>query len=156
PSRIGHYAVLHRVGVGGMGAVYEALQEQPRRVVALKVMRGGLASRTALRRFTLEAELLGRLRHPWIAQVYEAGTYDYGGGQAPFFAMEFIPEARTITEFARDHHRSTRERLALFAAACDAVHHAHTKGIIHRDLKPSNILVDQSGQPKVIDFGVAR
>ncbi|MBL9030412.1 MAG: tetratricopeptide repeat protein [Phycisphaerae bacterium] len=156
--RIGRYHVKRLIGSGGMGAVYEAVQEQPRRTVALKVMRHGLASRSALRRFEYEAQLLARLRHVGIAQVYEAGTHndEHGGGVLPFFAMEYIPGAKSLTEFAQDRRLSTRDRLSLFAKVCEAVHHGHQKGIIHRDLKPANILVDAAGQPKIIDFGVAR
>jgi serine/threonine protein kinase len=154
--RIGHYALKRKIAVGGMGVVYEAVQQNPHRSVALKLMRSGLASRSALRRFEFESQLLARLRHPGIAQVYEAGTHDDGTGAVPFFAMEYIVGARTITDYAAYKTMGTRDRLDLFVQVCDAVHHAHQKGIIHRDLKPSNILVDSSGQPKVIDFGVAR
>ena len=139
-----------------MGVVYEAIQDQPRRVVALKVMKPDLVSRSALRRFEYESQLLARLRHPNIAQIYEAGTHGEGDKAVPFFAMEYIPNARPVTEHARRMKLATRDRLALFAKVCDAVHHGHLKGIIHRDLKPGNILVDSSGEPKVIDFGVAR
>ncbi len=156
PLRIGRYHIKRLIGAGGMGAVYEAVQEQPRRTVALKVMRKGLSSRSALRRFEYEAQLLARLRHPGIAQIFEAGTHDDGTGPSPFFAMEYIPAAKTLTEYASSKHLSTRERLDLFLRVCDAVHHGHTKGVIHRDLKPANILVDSSGHPKIIDFGVAR
>jgi non-specific serine/threonine protein kinase/serine/threonine-protein kinase len=155
-QRVGRYHVKRLIGSGGMGAVYEAVQEQPRRTVALKVMKRGIASRSALRRFEYEAQLLGRLRHPGIAQVFDAGTHDDGTGPVPFFAMEYIPAAKTLTEYARERKLSTRQRLDLFIKVCDAIHHGHTKGIIHRDLKPANILVDSTGQPKIIDFGVAR
>ncbi len=154
---IGRYTIRSVIASGGMGTVYEALQESPRRRVALKVMKHGVASRSALRRFEFESELLGRLRHPGIAQVHEAGIHDDGsGGGVPYFAMEYIPNAKSLTQYARDRGLGTRERLELFAKVCEAVHHGHQKGIIHRDLKPANILVDSSGQPKVIDFGVAR
>jgi non-specific serine/threonine protein kinase/serine/threonine-protein kinase len=156
PARLGHYHIRRLIGSGGMGAVYEALQDHPRRIVALKVMRRGLASRSALRRFEYEAQMLGRLRHPGIAQVYEAGTHDDGTGPTPFFAMEYVPAARSLTEYAAEKKLGTRDRLGVFLKVCDAVHHGHTKGVIHRDLKPANILVDSAGQPKIIDFGVAR
>ncbi len=156
PRRIGHYTVKRLIGTGGMGAVYEAVQEQPRRVVALKVLRAGIAGKSALRRFEYESQLLARLRHPGIAQVYEAGTHESEHGAVPFFAMEYIPGARTITDFAAAKKLGTRERMELLARVCDAVHHGHQKGIIHRDLKPGNILVDSAGDPKIIDFGVAR
>jgi non-specific serine/threonine protein kinase/serine/threonine-protein kinase len=139
-----------------MGAVYEAQQKQPRRLVALKLIRSGIASPSALKRFEYEAQLLARLRHPGIAQVYEAGTHDDGTGPVPFFAMEYVARALPITEYVSSNQLTTRQRLELFIQVCDAVHHGHQKGIIHRDLKPSNILVDSTAQPKVIDFGVAR
>jgi len=119
-------------------------------------MRGGLATPSALRRFQYEAELLGRLGHPGVAQVYEAGTFQDGGVAAPFFAMEYIPDAATLINYADAHSLTMRQRLELFAKVCDAVHHGHQNGIVHRDLKPGNILVDSHGHPKVIDFGVAR
>ena len=156
PSRIGRYTVRRVIASGGMGTVLEAIQDEPRRPVALKIMKAGLDSTEALRRFQAEAQLLARLRHPGIAQVYEAGTHDDGAGPMPFFAMEYIPNGKPITEYASGHRLGLRERLALFARACDAVHHGHQRGIIHRDLKPSNVLVDSDGNPKVIDFGVAR
>ncbi|MCH9002105.1 MAG: tetratricopeptide repeat protein [Planctomycetes bacterium] len=156
PKRIGQYRIKREIASGGMGTVFEAVQENPRRTVAVKVMRQGIASRSALRRFEFEAQLLARLRHPGIAQIYEAGTHRDDSGTTPYFAMEYIPSAKSITKFAKDKRLGRRERMALFMDVCDAVHHGHQKGIIHRDLKPSNILVDSSGQVKVIDFGVAR
>ncbi len=156
PKTVGRYRIVRLIGAGGMGAVFEAEQDNPRRSVALKLMKGGIASKSALRRFEYESQLLGRLRHPGIAQVYEAGVHDDGTGAVPYFAMEYIPDARTLTEFAQKQKLSTDERLELFMKVCDAVHHGHQKGIIHRDLKPDNILVDSSSQPKIIDFGVAR
>ena len=154
-TTIGHYHVQRLIAAGGMGTVYEAVQKEPRRTVALKVIRPGMTSRSALQRFKHESEILGRLRHPGIAQIYEAGTHG-GDHGAPFFAMEFIPGARPITRFAEDGRLSTRERLRLFTKVCDAVQAGHQRGIIHRDLKPANILVDEQGRPKLIDFGVAR
>jgi non-specific serine/threonine protein kinase/serine/threonine-protein kinase len=155
-THIGQYHIKNFVAAGGMGTVYLAIQKSPRRKVALKVMRRGIASASALRRFEFESQTLGRLRHPGIAQVYEAGTHDSGEGGVPYFAMEFIPNAKPITTFAIDSDLSTSAKVELFANLCDAVAHGHQKGIIHRDLKPSNILVDSWGQPKVIDFGVAK
>ncbi|MHC5003994.1 MAG: serine/threonine-protein kinase [Planctomycetota bacterium] len=156
PEQIGHYRVKRLIAEGGMGSVFEAIQEQPRRTVALKIMKAGIASRSALRRFAYESQILGRLRHPGIAQVYEAGTHDDGSGGVPYFAMEYVPGARVLTEYVQSKELSTNERLELFLKVCDAVHHGHQKGIIHRDLKPQNILVDSTGQPKIIDFGIAR
>jgi serine/threonine protein kinase len=156
PERIGHYHIKRVIASGGMGTVYEAVQEQPRRTVAVKVMKQGIASRSALRRFEYEAQILARLRHPGIAQVYEAGFHDDGFGGVPYFAMEYIAGAREIIDYAQSKEMPTRDRLLLFIEVCEAIHHGHQKGIIHRDLKPANILVDSTGQPKIIDFGVAR
>lgn len=158
PQRIGHYNITRLIGAGGMGAVYEAQQDNPRRTVALKVMRGAIASPSASRRFEYESQLLARLRHASIAQVYEAGTHIEGltGAEFPYFAMEFIPGAATLTEYAVKQKLTLQQRLELFITICDAVHHGHQRGVIHRDLKPANILIDNSGNPKIIDFGVAR
>lgn len=158
--KIGHYRIRSVIGSGGMGHVYLAVQERPHRTVAFKMMKQGIASRSALRRFEYEAQILARLRHPGIAQIYEAGTHhdelSGPGPGVPYFAMEYVPNARSIIQYATDNKITIRQRLELFAKVCDAVHHGHQKGIIHRDLKPSNILVDSAGQPKIIDFGVAR
>ena len=155
-KRIGQYHIKRVIGSGGMGTVYEAVQEKPRRTVALKLMKHGIASRSALRRFEYESQILGRLRHPGIAQIYEAGTHRDDSGTVPFFAMEYIVGAKPVTKYAAAKKLGIRQKLELFAQVCDAIHHGHQKGIVHRDLKPSNILVDSSGQVKIIDFGVAR
>jgi eukaryotic-like serine/threonine-protein kinase len=157
PPQVRGYRVLRVLGVGGMATVYEAEQESPRRRVALKVMHMSLARTSALQRFRFETEVLARLKHPGIAQIYEAGTCDGPGGQqVPFFAMEFVEDALTITAHARSAGLSTRQRLTMFADACDAVQYGHQVGVIHRDLKPGNVLVDQGGRTKIIDFGIAR
>jgi len=155
PAVIGHYTILRLIGEGGMGSVYEAEQEHPRRTVALKIIKAGMTDRESLRRFEQEAQALGRLQHPGIAQIYEAGTADTGFGPQPYFAMEFI-RGRTLGDYVRQRNLNVRAKLELVAKVADAVHHAHQRGLIHRDLKPTNILVDESGQPKVVDFGVAR
>ena len=160
PARIGRYEIVRVIGEGGMGVVYEARQASPHRRVALKVIRSGLPSRQTLRRFQREAEVLGQLQHPGIAHVYEAATLEVemsGGAKTPqpCLAMEYV-QGDTLTDYVTQYSLSTPERLELLAKVCDAVQHAHLKGVIHRDLKPGNILVDQTGQPKILDFGVAR
>jgi tetratricopeptide (TPR) repeat protein/predicted Ser/Thr protein kinase len=155
PAMLGHYRVLHLVGEGGMGTVYKVEQDRPHRIVALKVIKAGLASPELLRRFERESEALARLHHPGIAQIYEVGTADAGAGPQPYFAMEFI-NGEPLRTYAETRRLDTRQRLELMASVCDAVDHAHQRGIIHRDLKPGNILVDERRQPKILDFGVAR
>ncbi|MBI1853528.1 MAG: serine/threonine protein kinase, partial [Planctomycetes bacterium] len=157
-ARIGTYRVNRVIATGGMGTVYEATQENPTRTVALKMMRAGLESPDAVRRFRYECETLARLRHPGIAQIYEAGVYRVAGREEPlpFFAMEYVEDARTLIDFVQSHRLSTHAALELFLAICEAVNDAHQKGVIHRDLKPANILVDAAGRPKIIDFGIAR
>ena len=118
PDHIGPYTIEAVSGQGDMGTVYKAMQESPRRPVALKVVKRGISSRSALKRLEFEAQTLGRLRHESIAQIYEAGTHDDGEGSLPYFAMEYIPGAKTITEYAEDNNMGTRQRLALFAKVC--------------------------------------
>jgi tetratricopeptide (TPR) repeat protein/predicted Ser/Thr protein kinase len=154
-TRYGPYRLVRLVGRGGMGAVYEAEQGNPRRTVALKVVNIRFASPELMRRFEQESHALGRLHHPGIAQIYEAGTADTGFGSQPYFAMEFI-RGETLKEYCESHHLDARQRLELMALVAEAAHHAHQRGIIHRDLKPGNILVNETGQPKILDFGVAR
>ncbi|MHC4220375.1 MAG: serine/threonine protein kinase, partial [Planctomycetota bacterium] len=153
--QIGRYEIRRVIASGGMGTVYEAVQDHPHRLVALKVLRPETASRHAMKRFRHEAEILGRLRHANIAQVHDAGTFDRGEGAQPYFAMELV-KGQPLISYCEASKLGVRERLALFVKVCDAVQYAHHKGVIHRDLKPDNILVDDHGEPKVLDFGVAR
>jgi tetratricopeptide (TPR) repeat protein len=155
PAIIGRYRIIQLLSEGGMGVVYEAEQEQPRRRVALKVVKPGLGGPEMLRRFEQESQVLGRLQHPGIAQIYEAGAADNGFGPEPYFAMELV-RGESLLEYADLHQLNVRQQLELMARVCEAVHHAHQRGIIHRDLKPGNILVNESGQPKILDFGIAR
>lgn len=155
-SEIGGIQIVRLIAEGGMGRVYEGAQEKPRRTVAVKVMRPGITSPATMRRFEYEAQVLASLQHHGIARIYAVGASDVAGITVPYFVMEYVPHAVSITQYADDHQLSVRERLALFQDACDAVAHGHQKGVIHRDLKPSNILVDATGKPRVIDFGVAR
>ena len=155
PERIGNYRILRRLGEGGMGSVYAAEQDQPRRTVALKVLHVGLLTPAMLRRFEFEGEVLAQLQHPGIAHIYDAGTAELAGTTLPYFAMELV-QGVTITKHADVHELDMRARLELVVRVADALEHAHQKGIIHRDLKPQNILVDATGQPKILDFGIAR
>lgn len=147
------YRIRRVIGEGGMGVVYEAEQLELQRRVALKFLRPGLHDGPSLARFHREAALMAVLRHPGIAQVYEAGMTG-GERPQPFLAMEFVdgvpllPALRELPLEAQLQH---------FAAVGDAVQHAHAAGIVHRDLKPSNLLLDRStSMPKVLDFGIAR
>src|SRR6185369_7163435 len=133
-ATVGRYRILRLVGEGGMGAVYEAEQDAPRRTVALKIIKPAMASPELLRRFEQESQALGRLQHPGIAQIYEAGTVDTGFGPQPYFAMELI-RGQSPRDYAEAKHWSVRERLQMMVKICDAVHHAHQRGLIHRDLK---------------------
>jgi WD40 repeat protein/serine/threonine protein kinase len=168
-AKLGPFRIVRLLGEGGMGVVYEAECDEPSRRVALKLIRQGDFSERLRSRFRHEIRVLGQLRHPGVAQIYEAGTLEHGGQRLPYFSMELV-EGEPLLQCARERELGVRERLALIAQICDAVHHAHQKGVIHRDLKPGNILVeaapttDTSGdsatalplQVKVLDFGVAR
>ena len=139
-----------------MGRVFRGRQDRPDRIVAVKLIRPGLVSRAAAKRFELEAQILGRLSHPAIAQIYSAGIERVGGQPVPFFVMEYVEEGIAITHFAQRQDLSTKDRIGLFRKAVAAVAHGHQRGVVHRDLKPGNILVATDGLPKIIDFGVAR
>jgi eukaryotic-like serine/threonine-protein kinase len=155
PVAIGRYRILRLLGEGGMGIVYEAEQDIPQRTVALKVIRAGFADSEMLRRFENETQALGRLQHPGIAQIYDAGTAETPFGRLPYIAMEMV-RGQNLLIFCRERQLNTRDRLELFAKVCDAVQHAHQRALIHRDLKPGNILVDETGQPRILDFGIVR
>ncbi len=154
--RLGTFTIVREVGRGGMGIVYEAMQDEPRRRVALKVMRAEGMSPVARTRFRREAEILGRLRHPGIAAVHEARVRTSPrDDDQPYIAMEYV-DGVPITEFAEAHSLDTAGRVRLIEDAADAIQHAHEAGIVHRDISPSNLLVNAQGQVKVVDFGVAR
>lgn len=154
-TQLGPYLLKNVLNEGGMGVVYLAEQDSPRRTVALKVLKPDVQTPEMLSRFVNEGQVLGWLQHPGIAQIFQAGTAETKQGTIPYFAMELI-EGETLTKYAAAHELGTHARLRLLATVCDAVHHAHQKGVIHRDLKPANILVDVHGQPKILDFGIAR
>ncbi|NOT02181.1 MAG: serine/threonine protein kinase [Phycisphaerales bacterium] len=185
PTTIGRYQISRVIGSGGMGVVYEATQENPRRTVALKVIQQSAHSDELVHRFKREGDLLGRLHHPGIAHIYEAGvapvsTPGRPACEQPFFAMEYV-RGLPLLQYAQEKSLDIGDRLELVARVCDAVAHAHAQSIVHRDLKPANILVIEDGtrvtsradepsthgsrvrngnalvgQPKILDFGVAR
>ncbi|MFQ5463839.1 MAG: protein kinase, partial [Phycisphaerae bacterium] len=157
-KHIGQYKIERVIGSGGMGTVYEATQAHPKRSVAVKVLHAWSAKGSILRRFEFESEILAHLTHRSIAQVFDASTHRdvTTGRRLPYFAMEFVPDAKSITAYAHDAGLDTADRLRLFCDVCDAVRFAHQKGVVHRDIKPANILVGADGQVKMIDFGVAR
>ncbi len=155
-DRIGRFVLLEEIGAGGCGVVFRAEQTEPvRRLVAIKVIKLGMDTRSVVARFEAERQALAVMDHPNIARVFDGGATAAG---RPYFAMELVAGAR-ITDYCERHRLSIRERLALFVKVCQAVQHAHQKGVIHRDLKPSNVLVaphDGVAVPKVIDFGIAK
>ncbi len=159
PERVGRYRIIRLICHGGMGTVYEAEQENPQRPVALKMVRPDLADRRILKRLQREAQVLGLLQHAGIAQVFEAGFTEIAGVRQPYIAMEYV-EGMPIDAYAEAQGLSDRARMELVARVCDAVDYAHERSVLHRDLKPANIFVtetvDGAGQPKVLDFGVAR
>ena len=151
---VGPYRLLERVGAGGMGEVWLAEQETPRRKVAVKLIRPGLVTRELVARFEAERQALALMSHPNVARVYDAGEAD----GVPYFVMEYVPGLE-LTHYCDHHALPLDRRLRLFVQVCDGVQHAHQKGLVHRDLKSSNVLVhevDGVATPKIIDFGVAK
>ncbi len=155
PERIGSFRIIRHIATGGMGAVFEAEQEKPKRRVALKLIRTDMLGPQTVQRFEREATVLARLTHPGIARVYAMGRADTPTGVVPYIVMEYV-EGEVITDYARKKRLAPRAILELLMDICGAVHYAHRRGVIHRDLKPNNILVDAEGRPRVLDFGIAR
>ncbi len=153
PPVLPGFSPLELLGEGGMGVVFAAQQLHPRRAVAVKVVHGAQrVDSRRLRLFHREIEALARLRHAGIAAIYEAGSTAAG---QHFFVMERVL-GESLDAFVAARRLSLNAKLETFDRICDAVAYAHQRGVIHRDLKPSNILVDAGGQPKVLDFGLAR
>ncbi len=151
PSVAG-YKIISRLGEGGMGVVWRAVQDGTNRTVALKLMSAAsFGSERARLRFQREVDLTGRLEHPGIARVYEGGER----GGVCFYAMELV-EGVGLDAYVRSAKLDERQILLLIKSVCEAVQYAHQKGVIHRDLKPDNILVSTDGQPHVLDFGLAK
>jgi len=153
PDSIPGYEILREIHRGGQGIVYQAIQKGTKRKVAIKVLlEGSYAGDSARRRFEREIELIAQLKHPNIVEVFHAGE-DAAGRQ--FCVMDYV-RGLPLDLYAREKKLPIEDALRLFAKVCDAVSYAHQRGVIHRDLKPSNILVDSEGQPKVLDFGLAK
>ncbi|MGP1310200.1 MAG: serine/threonine protein kinase, partial [Phycisphaerales bacterium] len=154
PERIGDYRIIEEVGRGGVGVVYLAEKQSAgvRTRVALKVLKRGMDTDDLLRRFELERQLLAALDHPNIARLLDAGATEDG---RPYFVMEHI-KGRPLDRYCDENRLSIRQRLELFKQICSAVQFAHQNLVVHRDIKPGNILVTDSGQPKLVDFGIAK
>jgi serine/threonine protein kinase len=152
-KRLGAYRLIREIGRGGMGWVYLAQRadEQYESDVAIKVVRPGLDTDFILRRFRRERQILARMHHPNIAQLLDGGTEN----KTPYLVMEYVEGSR-ITKFADDRRLSVEGRVRLFLPVCSAVEYAHRAFIVHRDLKPGNILVDATGTPKLLDFGLSK
>jgi eukaryotic-like serine/threonine-protein kinase len=153
-ERVGAYAIVRELGRGGMGTVFlsERADGQFEKQVAIKILSRGADTAEILRRFRAERQILARLDHPNIARLLDAGTTDDG---LPYFIMDYIVGA-PVTRFAVAQKLSTRQRLELFLKICAAVEFAHRNLVVHRDIKPSNILANAEGEPKLLDFGIAK
>ena len=153
-ERLGQYEIIREVGRGGMGAVFLARRadEQFDKQVAIKILKRGTDTDEVLRRFRSERQILAQLEHPNIARLIDAGTTTDG---LPYFVMEYV-EGVPITDFCTARQLTVRERVELFLKVCAAVHFAHRNLIVHRDIKPANILVSADGEPKLLDFGIAK
>jgi Tol biopolymer transport system component len=152
--RIGPYRVVEEVGHGGMGSVYRAVRADDlfRKQVAIKIVRRGMNHEEVLRRFRNECQILATIEHPNIARLLDGGATADG---LPYFVMDYI-DGETLDKYCDKNLLGTRERLELFLPICSAVQAAHDQRIVHRDIKPSNILVNNYGQPKLLDFGIAK
>jgi eukaryotic-like serine/threonine-protein kinase len=153
-QRIGAYIIVQTLGHGGMGSVYLSARADGyfEKQVAIKVLKPTGKAGDLVQRFRAEREALASLDHPNIAGIFDAGTTDSG---LPYFVMEYVP-GRAVTTFVAERHLSIRQRLELFLKICAGVEAAHRRRIVHRDLKPGNILVNEDGEPKLLDFGIAK
>ena len=152
-DRIGPYRVERLLGQGGMGSVYLAVRvDEFEKQVALKLLKSGLGSDDLVGRFHHERQVLARLEHPNIAKLLDGGTTEHG---LPYFVMEYV-EGEPVDQYCDRLRLPLGDRLELFRKICSAVHLAHQNLVVHRDLKPSNILVGSDGEPKLLDFGIAK
>ncbi|MEY2562487.1 MAG: eukaryotic-like serine/threonine-protein kinase [Verrucomicrobiota bacterium] len=152
--QFGAYQIIREIGRGGLGAVYLAARadDEYRKEVAIKLVRRGLDTDDILRRFRNERQILAQLDHPNIGRLIDGGTTEEG---SPYFVMEYV-KGEQIGAYCDAHRLTTASRLNLFRKVCAAVTYAHQNLVIHRDLKPSNILVTAEGEPKLLDFGIAK
>ncbi len=152
--RVGDYRIVAEVGRGGMSEVYKGVRDDDeyQKEVAIKVLRAGYATRSLLKRFKVETQILATLDHPNIARLLDAGSSEEG---LPYLVMEHI-QGRPIDEYCKEHKLGLRARLELFRTLCDAVQYVHQHLMVHGDLKCSNVLVSENGTVKLLDFGIAR
>jgi tetratricopeptide (TPR) repeat protein len=153
PERLGPWRVVREIGRGGMGTVYLAERDdgQFEQRAAIKVIKRGMDTEAVLRRFYAERQILARLQHPNITRLLDGGMFDH----RPYFVMEYL-EGEPLAEYCARTNATLEQRIALFLKVCDAVEYAHRNLVLHRDLKPGNILVDATGVPKLLDFGIAK
>ncbi len=150
--RFGNYELLDEIDRGAMGVVYRALQLNPKRIVAVKmILTGQLASDEQVRRFHIEAEAAGNLKHPNIVTIYESGEQD----GLNYFSMDYI-DGDSLSDVVRETPLDSRTAAEFMWKIADAIHYAHNHHVLHRDLKPSNVLIDKNGEPHVTDFGIAK
>jgi non-specific serine/threonine protein kinase/serine/threonine-protein kinase len=159
-QKIGNFTLKERISTGGMGVVYLAEQDMPRREVVVKLIHPALTASPGMeKRFLEEIESLGRLEHIGIARIYAGGIHtersEQGGASFPYYAMEYV-RGTPITTYHQEQCLPLRELLELFLQVCAAVHYVHEMRVIHRDLKPEHILVDGRGIARVLDFGLAQ
>ena len=153
-KQFGHYKIIREIGRGGMGAVFlaERTDGEFEQQVALKIVRQTILDAESEKRFRSERQILASLNHPNIARLLDGGVSENG---EPFLVMEYV-EGESLTEFAQKRDLNVQERLKLFLKICSAVGYAHRNLIVHRDIKPGNILVTKEGEPKLLDFGLAK
>lgn len=153
-TRLGPWRIVRQISQGGMGTVYLASRDdnQYQQQVALKMIRPGLLTAKMLGRFRLERQVLANLKHPYIAHLIDGGTAADG---RPYLVMEHV-DGEPIDGYCRQRNLGLKERCALFIKVCEAAAYAHRNHVVHRDLKPGNILITPAGEPKLIDFGVAK
>ncbi len=151
PQSIGHFALIEQLGAGAFGAVWKARDTQLDRIVAVKIPRKGQLNRKETEKFLREARAAAQLQHPNIVSVHEVGLE----GDIIYIVSDFI-EGLSLDDWLADHPPSHIEAAELCAKIAEALHHAHEEGVIHRDLKPSNIMIDRSGEPHIMDFGLAK